>query len=266
MTTQQLIRSFASASAGARRRIVVVGGNGFVGSAVVRAAVARDCDVTVVSRSAPSAPLAPGVTYVQGDMLAPAESEGGAAWRAALAGADAVVSSVGGFGSDEVMERVCGDTNVNAARAAAEAGVHKFVFISAAPVPHKDDMPSFILGGYLRGKARAEAAVEELFPGGAGASLRPGFVYGPREVRPGLTLPLQLVGAPLAAVLSKTPLGALAHIPGLGPLLFAMPLSDDAVGVAAVDAALAANADTKAAYECGDIKAKYDAFLDAGGF
>ena len=75
------------------------------------------------------------------------------------------------------------------------------------------------------------------------------------------------MGAPLAALLGeKSPLAILGSIPGLGPLLFALPLPDDAVGVAAVDAALASDADTLPAMECTDIKAKYDEFMAKGGF
>ena len=84
-----LARAFSSA---ARKKVVVVGGNGFVGSAVVRAAVSRDCDVTVISRHAPSEPLADGVRWVQGDMLAAPPTQGvaedkgagGVDWRDAL--------------------------------------------------------------------------------------------------------------------------------------------------------------------------------------
>ena len=49
-------------------RITVLGGNGYVGAAVVAEARKRGHDVTAVSRSAPSWPV-PGADYVEGSVL-----------------------------------------------------------------------------------------------------------------------------------------------------------------------------------------------------
>eukprot|EP00959_Pyramimonas_sp_CCMP1952_P006683 139563-Pyramimonas_sp.AAC.1 len=59
-----------------------------------------------------------------------------------------VVSCVGAFGSNEFMEKVCGDATVSMVEAAKAAKVKNFVFISA----HDYQLPSFVLSGYVAGK------------------------------------------------------------------------------------------------------------------
>jgi hypothetical protein len=54
---------------------------------------------------------------------------------------------VGAFGSNEYMEKVCGDATVEMVHAAKAANVQNFVFISA----HDYQLP-FVLSGYVRGK------------------------------------------------------------------------------------------------------------------
>lgn len=68
-------------------RIVVIGGTGYAGSAIVAEAAARGHEVTAFSRSLP-AERVPDVTYVQGD----ATDE--AALASALSGADVVVGAL----------------------------------------------------------------------------------------------------------------------------------------------------------------------------
>ena len=58
-----------------------------------------------------------------------------------------VVSCVGAFGSNEYMEKVCGDATVEMVHAAKAAKVPNFVFISA----HDYQLP-FVLSGYVLGK------------------------------------------------------------------------------------------------------------------
>jgi uncharacterized protein len=68
-------------------RIVVIGGTGYAGSAIVAEAASRGHEVVSFSRSLPAEPV-PGVTYVQGD----ATDE--AALSAVVSGADVVVGAL----------------------------------------------------------------------------------------------------------------------------------------------------------------------------
>lgn len=210
--------------------VVVLGGNGFVGSAVCRALLATGALVTSVSRSG-AAPAHAGdwaarVRWAAGDALEPA------AWREQLPGAAAVVSCVGAFGSDAFMERVCGDATVVAVEEAAKAAVPRFVFVSA----HDYELPRFILGGYYRGKHKAEAAIAAAYPEG-GVWLRPAFIHGDRHVA-GVTVPLSAVGGPLEQVLGTPSARKFASSLPLGGALLASPLPVDAVARAAAHAAL----------------------------
>lgn len=227
--------------------VVVLGGNGFVGSAVCRAAVADGSAVTSISRSGtPPGGRVPGVQYEVGDALEPAS------YARSLQGAAAVVSCVGGFGSNAAMLRVNGAANEAAVAAAKAAGVPRFVFVSV----HDYNLPSFVTDnlGYFAGKRAAERAVTAAF-GDAGAILRPGFIYGDRTLPNGTVLPLGAVGAPLErALASGGALGAmlkpLASLPG-SDVLLAPPVGVDAVGRAA--ARCAAGRQRGGVYTIGDI-------------
>nr|CAB3486948.1 unnamed protein product [Digitaria exilis] len=74
--------------------IVVLGGSGFVGSAICKAAVSKGIEVVSLSR-----------------------------WDEVLVGATAVVSTLGGFGNEEQMKRINGEANIVAVNAAKEYGV-----------------------------------------------------------------------------------------------------------------------------------------------
>ncbi|KAK0345369.1 hypothetical protein LTR91_016074 [Friedmanniomyces endolithicus] len=89
-----------AATSAAKRKLVVCGGNGFLGSRICKAAVARDWDVTSISRSGE-----PNWPSISAHQTAPAWSKS-VTWRAAnilhpetykddLTGADAVVHSMG---------------------------------------------------------------------------------------------------------------------------------------------------------------------------
>jgi nucleoside-diphosphate-sugar epimerase len=145
-----------------------------------------------------------------------------------------VISTLGAFGSNAHMRRVCGDLNEAVFEAAAAAHIPRAVFISVHPF----GFPAFVLPGYFGGKQAAEETLFRLFPTG-GVALRPGFVYGTRHVgSAGLGLPLGAVGAPLEAALSA--LGPVAKTLAAIPLAgaaFVPPVSVDAVARAAVAAA-----------------------------
>uniref|UniRef100_A0A0R0ILA7 NAD(P)-binding domain-containing protein n=1 Tax=Glycine max TaxID=3847 RepID=A0A0R0ILA7_SOYBN len=97
-------------------RIVVLGGNGFVGSAICKAAVSRGIEVISLSRSGRptySDAWVDQVTWISGDVFY-------VNWDEVLVGATAVVSTLGGFGSEEQMKRINGEANVVAVNAAKE--------------------------------------------------------------------------------------------------------------------------------------------------
>lgn len=216
-------------------KLVVFGGAGFVGSRVCQQGLAMGASVVSVNRS--GRPHTTGdwvqqVQWVQGDALDPQR-----AWKDVLKGASGVVSTLGTFGSNEQMYRICGEANMRLMDAAAEAGVPRFAFISVADFkfPGGWHAQDFLLKGYFQGKRDAEQHLAALFPSG-GVALRPSFIYGSRAVG-GASVPLGLVGAPLKAALSMLPTKTLAGIPILGAA-FVPPLSVDTVAKAAVNAVL----------------------------
>ena len=113
---------------------------------------------------------------------------------------DAVVSCIGAFGSNDFMQRICGDATIEAIRTAKEKNVHQFGFVSSAQI-YKGSaglaIPKSVpMHGYFQGKYRAEQELLQSYPEGH-VIVRPGFIYGPRNVG-GVTLPLHLVGGPIS--------------------------------------------------------------------
>ena len=157
------------------RRVTVFGGSGFIGRYVVKRLAARGAVIAVVSRNASAA----GFLRPMGDVGQIAQIDAGLGDAmgigAALAGADAVVCSVGILYErgkqrfDEVHHR--GPALV--ARLAKSAGVKRFVHISAIGV--HPAAPS----AYARSKAEGEAAVRGVFP--EATILRPSIVFGPED-------------------------------------------------------------------------------------
>ena len=184
-------------------RLVVFGGTGFVGTRVVKAALAAGLRVTAVSRSGKpareDAELA-GAEFVAADVL-----QGGERMERTLEGADAVISCLGAFGSQQFMRRINGDANVLIAESARAAGVGRMAYISVQPFRPVEPL----LRGYFEGKRAAEAAVSAHF-GASGAILRPGVIFGSGRVLPAL------LGTPVNVLLDTAPLRYLAL--SLGPL------------------------------------------------
>ncbi|PSS01344.1 Uncharacterized protein CEY00_Acc22702 [Actinidia chinensis var. chinensis] len=209
-------------------RVVVLGGNGFVGSAICKAAVSEGIEVISLSRSGRpsySSSWIDQVTWMSGDVFY-------ANWDEVLSGATAVVSTLGGFGNEEQMQRINGEANVVAVSAAKDFGVPKFIMISV----HDYNLPSFLLSsGYFTGKRKAESEVLSKYPT-SGVVLRPGFIYGKRRVD-GFEIPLDLVGEPLERFLRATEnfTKPLISIPG-SDLFLAPPVSVDDVALAVINA------------------------------
>ncbi|GAV77835.1 NAD_binding_10 domain-containing protein [Cephalotus follicularis] len=206
-------------------KLLVLGGNGFVGSHVCKEAVDRGLTVASLSRSGRSSindQWANNVTWHQGNLLSPDS------WKEALNGVTSVVSCVGGFGSNSYMYKINGTANINAIRAASEKAVKRFVYISAADF----GLANYLLQGYYEGKKAAETELLTKFPY-AGVILRPGFIYGTRRVG-SMKLPLGVIGSPLEMVLQHAK--PLNQLPLVGHL-FTPPVNVSAVAKVAVRAA-----------------------------
>ncbi|XP_039035757.1 uncharacterized protein At1g32220, chloroplastic-like [Hibiscus syriacus] len=209
-------------------RIVVLGGSGFVGSAICKAAVSKGIEVTSLSRSGRptySCSWVNQVNWIPGDVFY-------ANWNEVLVGATAVVSTLGGFGSEEQMKRINGEANAMAVNAAKDFGIPKFILISV----HDYNLPSFLLSsGYFTGKRKAESEVLSKYPN-SGVVLRPGFIYGKRRVD-GFELPLDLVGEPLEKILSAVEnfTKPLSSLPA-SDLILAPPVCVDDVAYAVINA------------------------------
>jgi hypothetical protein len=80
---------------------------------------------------------------------------------ALLDGVSVVVSTLGGFGSNEQMEKINAEANILAVNAAKRSGVPRYIYISVHPY----NLPTFALNnGYFSGKKKAEAEVLSLYP------------------------------------------------------------------------------------------------------
>ena len=217
-------------SSSSSNRIIVFGGNGYVGNSVIRAALDMGLEVTSIARSGhPKSGDTAGlesVEWVKGDLLSDVDDS----WKSRLEGAKGAISCVGAFGSNDWMEKVNGDANINAVSACVRAGVERFTFISTV----ENNLPPFILSGYFNGKRRAETAVCDAYPT-TGTVLRPSFVYGTRR-EGGLTIPLGVVGKPLETILSCPGFNQLKNVPFM-KAIFTPPVSVESVGAVAVASA-----------------------------
>ncbi|XP_048602348.1 uncharacterized protein At1g32220, chloroplastic-like isoform X1 [Brassica napus] len=250
-----------AAGSHSRDKILVLGGNGYVGSHICKEALRQGFSVSSLSRSGRSSlhdSWVNDVTWHQGilsqntfhfvhhlkskkismndliffffllkqigDLLSPDSL------KPALEGITSVISCVGGFGSNSQMVRINGTANINAVKAAAEGGVKRFVYISAADY----GVINNLIRGYFQGKRATEAEILDKF-GNRGTVLRPGFIHGTRQVG-SIKLPLSLIGAPLEMVLKLFP-KEVTKIPLIGPLLIP-PVSVKSVAGTAVKAAV----------------------------
>jgi nucleoside-diphosphate-sugar epimerase len=109
--------------------VVVTGANGLVGSRLCAALAERGASVRAVVRRTGAAPAVPGVAEQVGDFT---DTDFAAS---VLAGADAAVTTVHPMGSDgQVQRRIGVKGTTSFARAAAAAGVERFIHVSTAAV------------------------------------------------------------------------------------------------------------------------------------
>jgi nucleoside-diphosphate-sugar epimerase len=208
------------------KRLLVLGGNGYVGQNICHAAL-QSGKFIVQSLSRSGRPTHPGPCLVKPLLLAGSEKKTGVMaaihqieWLVGdifdakrrdelFDGVDIVVSTIGAFGSNEFMERICGDATVEAVDSAVKHNVSKFGFVSSAQVGKIQFSPNMPLYGYFRGKEKAEEAIRQAFQD-SHVIVRPGFIFGPRMVGSVGPLPLDLVGAPINFV--STQLGPVSSL------------------------------------------------------
>lgn len=158
--------------------ILVVGGTGFVGGGIVRELARRGKPVAVLSRNPERhRDRFPGLNVEcrQGDVTAPGSL------KTALADIETVISSqqfpnspIENPRKGYTFEKVDAEGTENLARAAKDAGVKRFVYLSgvgAAPDARYH---------WFRAKWRAETAVRE--SGMTYTIIRPSWVFGPEDV------------------------------------------------------------------------------------
>ncbi len=170
---------------GAKKRILILGGTGFLGPAVVEAAKARGHALTLFNRGKTRPDMFPGVEKLRGDRD-PKKGEGlkaleGRQW-------DAVVDTSGYY------PRI-----VRASAALLAPNVKQYLFISSVSAyasdktPHEDERgPTAVLAdptveemgkdyaNYGGLKRACEEAAEAAMPGRV-ANIRPGYIVGPED-------------------------------------------------------------------------------------
>jgi len=160
-------------------KLVVPGGNGFIGSEICRVAVQNGHDVAAFGRTGRPAltparhPWMQEVEWRAADVFAPDT------WRDLLDGADAVVHSIATIREaperNITFDRVNAESVLVAANEAVDAGISAFVFLSVR------DKPPLVPYSFLSAKRRADRALQEDYPALRTVSLRPNLVYGARH-------------------------------------------------------------------------------------
>ena len=177
-------------------KLVVPGGNGFIGSEICQIAVQNGHKVAAFGRTGRPAltpaehPWTQEVEWRAADVFKPDT------WRNLLEDADAVAHSIATIREAPdrgvTFDRVNAESVLLAADEAVEAGANAFVFLSVR------DKPPAVPYKFLSAKRRAERTLHEEYPELRTVSLRPNLVYGPRQTGTstlaGLLSQLQNVG------------------------------------------------------------------------
>lgn len=187
------------------QRIVIYGGNGFVGSHIAKDLSEHELCVLCLSRTGHKPAhlrcqkWSERVKWCQGDAAEPNIK--------LLSSADALVCAIGSapvptFSKEAYEQQVFanGVTNANAIKAAGEAGITRVVLISAI-IPSWMNRDSF---GYAKGKQMSEQAARDfsnLSDHHSAVILRPGMIYGTRYTANCKPIKLGTVFGPLGSLI-----------------------------------------------------------------
>ena len=187
------------------QRIVIYGGNGFVGSHIAKGRSEYELCTLCLSRTGHKPahlrdqPWSEKVKWCCGDASEPNVK--------LLSSADAMICCVGSpplptFSKSAYEQQVFnnGITNANAIKAAGEAGCTRVILISAH-IPSLMNRDSF---GYAKGKKLAEEAAHsfsKLSDQHSAVILRPGVIYGTRHTIAGKPIPLGTMMRPFGKLL-----------------------------------------------------------------
>lgn len=168
-------------------RVLLTGGTGFVGSRIAAAWAAADVELRCTVRASSDTTWIDDLRAerVRADVTRPGEL------ASALEGVDLVVHAAGvtAAATDDRFYEVNTEGTLNLAKAAVEAGVRRFVFVSslaargpdpegAEPGAERPDAPESVYGmSKLAAEERLRGFTDQLEV----AVLRPGGVYGPRD-------------------------------------------------------------------------------------
>ena len=226
------------------KKVVVLGGNGFVGSRVTQKLAESGNRVIAISRSGDIPKWAETYDFVNDVEWVSTDVNDAVALQKVLKGANSVISAIGAIGFDEArLIEGNGKSNVAAIETAKKAGVPKFVYVSVANQV-KDAMGDLVLKPYFEGKDMAESALMKNYPGSKGTIVGPSFIYGgdsftltPPRVPGGY-------GSFIQKILSSGPISKLAEIsPKFIALVLAPPVSVESVAGASSAAALGMTGD-----------------------
>ena len=151
------------ANADGAKKVLVLGGSGFVGSRVVKNLKDQGVDVVATSTNGRDGTIAFDATQNGIDIAKEIES--------LSKGCTAVISCIGSIGTanDNVINSATG----LAAKGAKAAGVERFVYISVAPEVKEFAKGIDFLKDYMTGKSFSQDSVESCFPNNSHVFIEP---------------------------------------------------------------------------------------------
>lgn len=163
--------------------VLVVGGTGFIGSAVLRELTrqhpphAAASSLHVLSRTPPRVAAATGVRHVAGDLTDPSSLRG------VCSGIETVIHAASYVGRDQ---QKCHDINYLGTQAllneARRSGVRRFIYVSTASVygmgPHRGAAEGQLTPSPASAASTSRLRAEEAVRAAGGIVLRPHLVYG----------------------------------------------------------------------------------------